>query len=71
VRGVGWLAGCRLKRARPKVNQFRILCGNAHALLRPPKTQQQYLRALLIEIGQWMQQHRAHQQFLRDILQPK
>jgi hypothetical protein len=53
------------------VNQFRILCGNAHALLRPPKTQQQYLRALLIEIGQWMQQHRAHQQFLRDILQPK
>jgi hypothetical protein len=41
--------------------QFRILCGNAHALLRPPKTQQQYLRALLIEVGQWMQQHRVHQ----------
>jgi hypothetical protein len=36
-----------------------------------PKTQQQYLRALLIEVGQWMQQHRAHQQFLRNILQPK
>jgi hypothetical protein len=52
-------------------DQFRILCGNAHALLRPPKTQQQYLRVLLIEVGQWMQQHRAHQQFLRNILQPK
>jgi hypothetical protein len=51
--------------------QFRILCGNAHAMLRPPKTQQQYLRWLLIEVDQWMQQHRAHQEFLRDILQPK
>jgi hypothetical protein len=40
--------------------QFRILCGNAHALLRPPKTQQQYLRCLLIEAGQWVQQHRTH-----------
>jgi hypothetical protein len=47
--------------------QFRILCGNAHALLRPPKTQQQHLCELLIEVGQWMQQHRAHQQFLRNI----
>jgi hypothetical protein len=44
---------------------------SAHALLRPPKTQQQYLRWLLIEVGQWMQQHRAHQQFLRNILQPR
>jgi hypothetical protein len=51
--------------------QPRVPCSNTHAQIRSPKSHQQYLRWLLIEVRQWMQQHRAHQQLLRNILQPK
>jgi hypothetical protein len=51
--------------------QPRILCSNTHTLLRTRKTNQHHFPVLPIEVGQLMQQHRAHPQFLGHILLPK